>query len=353
MSYYEFPNSKFPSVVEYHIDNILLYISSLIFYKDFVIDPQKAYNRILISDVNAGANVSIGDAIQFMKSMNGQFPFAVYNITDWKESEYGKSAPVTNYQLLYVPEIDSYVRAYPMEVETMWIVFYTDANDYRLALTMLGGENSTLGRLFTKINFFNVEVNLPTDLYFEFSKGSYYNEFEQYLQFGKIFDITFSLRFRYYEYILDGVQVDDIRKIIKIRGEYYPISKVDNFIFRLFNNESTDDPLAEVTIENRLEIQYTDPSNNLNNVPLDKEITIKFNKAINPENISEYVIINPSFDMNIYYNTNYDMLHIRVVDNGFLLPNTKYTVKLKKDIKDWLGVTLLDDYEFSFYTITN
>ncbi len=144
-------NPNVPNTFECHADSVIVYMASLLFAEEFLQNPQKAYNRILISDVNAGANVALGDAIQFMKTMNNNFPFVVYNVGEPVRSSYGTTAPVAVYQLLYVPELDCYVRAYPVEVPIQMIAFFTDSLDHRVAYTKLGSEESALIRLYTPV----------------------------------------------------------------------------------------------------------------------------------------------------------------------------------------------------------
>lgn len=351
--YYPNNNYHLPNTVECHIDTLVVYMASLLFKQEFIVDPQKAYNRILISDVNAGSNVGLGDAVQFMKKMNDHFPFAVYNVGEPTRADWGNTAPVAVYQLLYVPELDAYVRAYPMTIETQWIAFFTDSLDHRRAYTLLGSEDSALIRLFTPAKWGDREVTLPMDLKYEFSKGNLAGEFEQHLVQGRIWDVVFNITLRYYEYIIDDPE-DSSRDQIGIYPPQSKVGKVDDVIVRLFTQFGATKFISkleeEVSVPNPLGIVYTYPASGAVSIPLGSEVSITFDSPVDPKTVVDSIIVEPYIESDIYYNVDYTIVNIHNRAASGFEPYKKYSVTVTKDLKNGLNKGLVNDFTFSFKT---
>lgn len=328
-TYYDNPNRNIPNTIECHMSNIIVYIASMLFTKDFLIDPQKAYDKILISDVNAGADIVVGDAIQFMKTMNNYLPFAAYNIGEPILSDYGNNTSIANEKFFYEPDIDSYVRAYPVTLEIQWLIFYATALDHRRAYSLLGSAASSLTRLFTPVMFGNKQVSLPIDLNFEFTKGTYTGEFEQYLNKGRIFDISLTTRVRYYEYLIDD--------------KIYP---VDDVLVRMFSEYRQ--KILEHHLPDVLMVTDTDPLNGTERTPLNKIVQITFNNKVKPETIVDNVTIIPNTEIDIYFDESVKILTINPI-SGYN-PLTEYIINLKEWIQDENDHYLIGQYGLVFIT---
>lgn len=355
-NYYNHPNRNLPDIIQCHVDSIIVYLAATLFTKEFIQDPQKAYNRILISDVNAGSNVSIGDAIEFMNSMHDLYPFVVYNVGDSVPSQWGNIAPVALIEQIFIPELNAYMRAFPMEIELDFVAFFNDSLDYRRAYTILGGEDAVPPRLYTPALFDDKEVFLPIDLKYEFNGSNLSKEFEQKI-LGRIWDLVFKITFRYYEYIIDELPLVgnvNVKDLTGIFPEQKRIAPVENILFRLFSQYKKE--YKPITIEEsfspkELKVVKTMPKNEDENVNVNSIIQIEFNKPIRPNSFETNLEISPYlYDKNIYYNINYTIANIENLAPGGFLPNTVYEIKIKKDLLDENGVCLGNDFVFSFKT---
>lgn len=355
-NYYEHPNRNLPDVVQCHVDSLVVYMASILFPQEFLNNPQAAYNRVLISDVNAGTNVSLGDAIEYFRQMNDNLPFVAYNVGDPQPSSWGNIAPVSTAGLLYCEELNAYIRAYPMELELDFVAFFGDALDQRRAYTILGSESSAITRLFTPVLFDDIEVKLPIDLNYDFSKGSLSGEFEQAF-LGRIWDIIFKITIRYYEYIIDEVPTPDSINIKDETGLYPSqarVAPVENIILRLFSqygakvNDSI--LLDQKESLDPLKIISVTPKNNAKNITTSSLIELDLNRSVNPNSVIDSIEVNPDFEKTIYYNNDYTKIIIKNTAVSGLQSYTTYEVEVKQSLIDGNDISLESDYKFSFKT---
>jgi len=356
-NYYDHPNKNIPNVVESHVESLIIYVSAILFPTEFIQDPQKAYNRILVSDVNAGSNVNLGDAIEWFRSMSDYFPFVAYAPLGFQlPNDYGNIAS-TAIGLIYIEELNAYVRAYPTTLEVQFVAFFSDSLDHRRAMTLLGAESSKLTRLYTPMLIDNVEVEFPITLTFQFDKGDLTSEFETYLSQGRIWNIPFTITVRYYEYIFDELllpgdsSVYDNTTVIR---KPPVVSKVDDIIIRLYNqitsNRQESILVKEFSPVETPTIVSTSPSKDSINVPLNSEISIQFSKSIQPSTVSS-IKIEPYTESEFYFNTSETTVNFDPVSASGLETNTTYKVTVPLEVKDRDGLSLESEYVFSFKTV--
>lgn len=357
-NYYEHPNRNLPDIVQCHLENLIYYIAVMLFKQEFIENPQKAANRILISDVNAGSDISLGDAMEYFKTQFDYLPFVVYNPgMSLPPRDYGKSSSHT-LALQYVEELNCYLRAYPMELEVQFVAFFNDALDHRRAIQLLGGEEAVLTRLKTPMKFDNLEVNLDVTLTFEFDKGDLHGEFEQYLIKNRIWNFPFTVKVRYYEYILDDIlSIDEINKLDKDYlyqlNKSGRVSKVENLLVRIWQNYNKFNSilLGSKTVPNPLQIISTSPKNNQTKVNQITNINITFSEPIDEKTVTiESVKIEPFIECNYYFDINYKILTLNPIAASGLLPSTEYTITIDKSVKDWNNQSLETEYKFLFKT---
>lgn len=354
-NYYIEPNRNLPNVFESHVGTIIDHVAATLFTNEFIKDKQKAYNRILISDVNSGNAVNIGDAYQFFQNMNNHYPFVAYNIGSPSiPSDYGISQSHTIGNQ-YIEELNAYVRAYPMDFEIQFIAFYNDSLDNRKAMSLIQSQAFGLTRLFSKVMFDDIEVNLPLTLKIQIDKGELQYEIEQYLIQNRIWNFNFTYTGRYYEYLFDEIIVPNssektVYDVTDIYGEIKYTQQVDTIEVNTFGeNENT--PLDTKNVPDQLKVLSTNPINNSINVSVGSTISITFNKAIIPESFVSNFILEPDIDYEIYYSIDYKIANIQPVTlTGFISKKT-YKVKIKKELKDLDNISLNEDYNFSFTTI--
>lgn len=361
-NYYEHPNRNLPDIVQCHVENLIYYIAVLFFKQEFIEDPQKAANRILISDVNAGSDISLGDAMEYFRTMFDYLPFVVYNPgMSLPPRDYGKSASHT-LSLQYIEELNSYIRAFPMELEVQFVAFFNDALDHRRAIQLLSGDEAVLTRLLTPVMFDNKEVKLPMTLTFELDKGDLAGEFEQYLVKNRIWNFPFTIKCRYYEYILDDIlskeeydklDPDYIYQLNKAGASR--VSKVDDLLIRIWSRYNKNNPvlLYSETIPDTLKITSTYPKNNQTGVSKQSNIDITFSSPVMEKTITvDSVKIKPFIEVETYFDITNTILTLHSIAASGMLPNTKYEVIVDISVKDGNNQSLEQEYSFTFKTIS-
>jgi len=358
-NYYPSPNRNYPDLVQSHVDTIIVYVASILFPNEFITDPKKAYNRILISDVNAGTNISLGDAVQYFKTMNDHFPFVAYNVGDPAPADdYGFPSAHTVNGILYSPELDAYVRTFPMKLELQFIAFYADSLDANKAMTILAADSVALSRLYTPALLDDIEVTLPIDLTYLFSKASLNKEFEQHVGFGRIWDVIFSIEIRYMDFIIDELPLVGTNIVKDLAGVYptqIKVGKVDDLVFRLFKQYGArigDSILdSETSVPDDLRVVSTSPINNKTGVSLTSEIAVTVNNKVKPETVVSSIKIEPYVDFKVYYNINYTIINIKNNAVSGFSSKTTYTVTIDESLLDENSKHLEEPYVFSFTTI--
>lgn len=359
-NYYEHPNRNLPDIVQCHVENIIYYLAAMLFKQEFIIDPKKAANRILISDVNSGSDISLGDAMEYFRSQFDYIPFVVYNVgTSLPPRDYGKSAS-HSLALQYIPELNCYLRAFPMEFEVQVVAFYNDALDHRRAIQTMGGEEAILTRLNTPMLFDNKEVNLPITLTFELDKGDLMGEFEQYLIKNRIWNFPFVIKCRYYEYILDDIlsneeynQLDPDYIYQLNKGGKSRIAKVNDLLLRIWGNYNKNNPvlLSSSYIPNPLTITSTTPKDQQKNVNKQSNIDITFSAPIQENTInSTSVKVEPFFEVETYFDITSTILTLSPIAASGMLPNTEYSITIDTSVKDHNKQSLVENYSFTFKT---
>lgn len=359
-NYYEHPNRNLPDIVQCHIENLIYYISVLFFKQEFIIDPQKAANRILISDVNAGSDISLGDAMEYFRSQFDYLPFVIYNPgMSLPPRDYGKSAS-HSLALQYIPELDCYLRAFPMELEVQFVAFFNEALDHRRAIQLLSGDEAVLTRLYTPMKFDNKEVNLPMTLTFELDKGDLMGEFEQYLVKNRIWNFPFVIKCRYYEYILDDILSNE--EYNKLDPDYIyqlnkagkgRVGKVDDLLIRIWSNYNKNNSvlLYSGSVPNPLSVTSTTPKDKQGNINKQSSINITFSAPIQENTITtESVKIEPFIEVETYFDITNKILTLHPIAASGMLPNTDYTITIDTSVKDSNDLSLEQNYLFSFKT---
>jgi hypothetical protein len=115
-----------------------------------------------------------------------------------------------------------------------------------------------------------------------------------------------------------------------------------------------DDPIddGDGGDDGTLVIISTYPEDNSTNITIDTNITIEFNRDMNPETINDSTfMIKSNLDFSkVKGNINYDNKIITFKPINDLKCNHTYIVRVTSEIEDLDGNNLIDDYEFSFST---
>lgn len=333
-NFYEWEqNNTHPTVIEAIVERFIIYLAQVLYGRLYDEDPQEALNKILISDVEAGSSVSIGDAIEYFKSTNVIYPFTVYTI-----GEPQSRTKETNNQRAalgqYCSVLNRVIRAFPASFELPTVSFFNTALDYQTARTKIGFNTASLTRLYAPILFNETEVNIPFDVSFEISRGAYAYQFEQHLIQNKIWDINAVINIQYYEYELDEVTV----------------GLVDNMLIRL-GQAGEDGQTAPIiglhgadTVPDPLEVIATNPEDGDTDVSVDTSVTITLSRPIVASTVN--IDVDPIFDHYVDQSVN----TITITPKNSLSGETEYTFVLLKSVTDADDTPLLEDFEFGFFT---
>ena len=298
--------------------------------------------------------------MEYFRTSFDYLPFVVYNPgMSLPPRDYGKSASHT-LALQYIEELDSYLRAFPMELEVQFVAFFNTAVDHRRAVQLLSGDEAVLTRLTTPMLFDNQEVKLPMTLTFELDKGDLLGEFEQYLVKNRIWNFPFTVKCRYYEYILDDILSEEDYN--KLDPDYIyqlnkaglgRVSKVDDLLIRIWNNYNKNNPvlLFSQSIPNPLSVISTTPTDKKTGVNKQSNIDIIFSEAINQKTITtDSIKIEPFIEVETYFDITNKILTLHPIAASGMLPNTDYTITIDTSVKDSNEQSLEKNYSFSFKT---
>lgn len=332
-SYESLIGKRLPPVVEAIVERTIIYFAELLYSDLWALDPQKALNRILLSDVGAGTNVSLGDAIEYLKEgLNHRFPFTVYQIAD---PDPGRTSETNNQHaalgLEYFPEIGSKIATYPSRFEINFVSFFNRSLDYHAAYTLLGSEASSLTRLYAPIMFGDVEVEIPFDVSISITRGTLANAIEEWLVQNRIWGIVHTVKIDHYEYLLDNTNI-------------YP---VDNMFIRLAGQKTIRIPgeYGVGEVPDPLSVVSTYPEKGAIEIDPSTVISIEFSEPP----IEESVVIN------VYPDTEYDIefvdSYLNITPRTALSGQTRYDITVFKEAMQADEVPMLEDYEFSFFTI--
>lgn len=354
-NYYTEPNRNLPNVFENHVATIIDHVAATLFTEEFIKNKQKAYNRILLSEVNSGNAVNLGDAYQFFKGMNDHYPFVAYNIgTVTIPTDYGISQSHTM-GIEYIEELNAYVRTYPMDFEIQFIAFFNDSLDNRKAMALIQSQAFALTRLYSTCMFDNILVKLPITLKIQIDKGELQYELEQYLIQNRIWNFNFTYTGRYYEYIFDEIMypndkektIYDVTDIYGERPKY--AQQVDTIELNTVKSD-TGNILDTKNSPETLSIISCNINNGDTNVNRSSTISITFNKVINPSSFIQAFSLFPDLEYDIYYSIDYKIANVKPLDvNGFASKKT-YNVKISRELLDEDSINLSSEYTFSFMT---
>lgn len=322
---------RYPPIVEAIVLRTLLYFAEVLYNKLWVVDPQLAMNRILISDVEAGSNVAIGDAIDAFRSINHQFPFTAYNVGEFEMRTDSFNNQTLALGLSYYPEIGSKARAYPAKFRMQFVSFFNTALDHKTAQTILGSESSSLTRLYAPIMFGNTEVSIPFDVNFEIANGSLAGQFEEYLVQNRIWDLVHNVEILYHEYILDTVTIGQVDNMYVSLGLEADVRQKAVF--------------GTVQIPNPPIISSTSPLDNAISVPVNSAISITFSELM------QYNTVSVSIYPQISYSKSWVNKTLTITPWTNLTASTEYTITVKAGALTAEDQPLADDYVFNFFTV--
>jgi hypothetical protein len=352
-NYYPEPSKYNPNVVEAHVATIIDYVSSMLFPYEYIVDKQKAWNRILLSDANSGSNVALGDAYQFFKGMNDFFPFAVYNVgNSTLFEEYGNNKTL-NSGFVYNEQLESYIYTYPCEFEMQFVAFFNDSLDHRKAYAKTLLDQAAYTQIISPIQINGTEFQLPVRLALQLDKGDLASELEQYLIQNRIWNYNFTITALYSEFVLEEPNFigSTVARYLSPRNiERTKVGQVDSIETSYYNlNDNQGTLISNIISPDTLKVLSVSPIDGTEGFSKTGIIEINFNKPIKPDTVKKGIIVFPYVDLEFFYNVDYTTVNIQAWNpTGF--PSNGYEVTVNLELKDIDDLTMENPYVFDFTT---
>jgi hypothetical protein len=353
-NYYPEPSKYNPNIVEAHVATIIDYVASVIFPYEYIVDKQKAWNRILLSDAGSGSNVALGDAYQFFKSMNDFFPFAVYNVGNSTLFEEYGNVKTLNSGFIYNEQLECYIYSYPAEFEMQFVVFFNDALDHRKAYAKSMLDQSAYTQIISPILINETEFQLPLRLNIQLDKGDLASELEQYLIQNRIWNYNFTITALYSEFVLEEPNFlgSTVARYLSPRNiDRSKSSQIDSIETSYNNNlnNSQGTLISSVVSPDTLKVLSVSPIDGTEGFSRTGIIEINFNKPIRPDSVKSGILIYPVVDLEYFYNVDYTTVNIQAWNpTGF--PSNGYKVTVNLELKDIDDLAMENPYVFDFTT---
>ena len=324
-------NIKFPKMELALVQRVLIYIAQVLYEEEYNADPQAALARLVLSDVDAGEDVMVGDSVEKFKTTSGKFPFTAYAFNESTERSDMLSQTAKG-GIFFCPEADNYIRSFPMELEIPMFSFFTTGQDYFQARSLLHRENVGLTRLRVPIIINGVDTSFPIDISYDISKGSYASSFEEYLRVNRIWNIRHDVTVLFHDFMIDSDM----------------ITLVDNMVMTLASQDDEGQPVngETPTIPELPVVIAASPTDGEQNVSVSSNIEIHFSKPMNESSV--FVSVHPFISTDKEWNANSTILTLKPISP--LSNLTTYQFVLGSSASDGFGLHLTEDFIFSFTT---
>lgn len=323
---------NYPYVLFAVMNSLQYHVCSLLYPDE---DYSESAQRYILSDLEAGDEIAIKDAIESFGQSQENMPFTCYNFSDEvmnddRQTHYEKS------KKFYSSIVNSYVQTLPVELDIPMVSFFSNPSDYWRARTILYSRQGKLDRLYVPLIVNGILCSVTADLTWEISKGNFAHQFEQFLQQGDIYNISHTVNILYRHIVIDAevALVDDIEVSLR---------KIIDANTSILINEFVIPPIPEII--------STDPVDNAILIGIGKNIVIDFNVSMNEDSFLDGLIISPWVNADFEWNDISDQVIINPVEN--LLFDTEYLISLSTNLISTDNIPLENDYEFSFTTVIN
>jgi len=158
-------------------------------------------------------------------------------------------------------------------------------------------------------------------------------------------------------YLIAGVPEGTYNVLAQLE-DFYPVT-VENVEVK----KSEELELEEIVLEMRMlypEVTYTDPGDGQRGILVQQisPVFIRFNKKMKPETLKRAFSINPDVDYRIFAGrqsrfSDFDLLYVELLGNSETDPfrfDTRYTVTVSSMATDFDGLSMEEDYRFTFET---
>jgi len=327
---------RFPPLVLAILREVKNYIVQLLYNDEYLISPQKALSRFILSDIGAGVDISLGDYVEHFNSINPEYPFTAFSVGDPEGDNERKNLKALEGSI-FCDKLNSYLSVWPMELKIPMVSFFNRADDYFIARQILHGDSMSLTKINVPITINNITFGLWVNVNYIITQGTYAAQYEQFLAKGKIWDIVHTWNITYMNFILDTTAVNEVDEIhIEV------------------TNPDPDDPNApnisrfSIIAPTAPKITSVSPLDGVTNVAVNSAIVITFDKAMKPNSTEDAFGILPYVPGDFTWNN--DDTILTFTPHSDLDSATEYTVIVLKTAED-VNFYLEEDFEFSFTTI--
>lgn len=366
------PSINNPKIVKSVVQRLLIYLVN-VYYQQELIDEQGDYDRvmrkrILLADIGAGEGIVLKDAAKSFQTVNPDFPFTAYNTADSVEGEVRSFGSYSGQH--FSPVFNKFIKSWPMKLEMPMISFFARADDYWRMKTVVHDDNINLSRMWIPMKWGEIDVAFPIDIGFQVSKGEYAAEFQRYLEINRIWDLVHIANIAYYDFLLEDQLTSSAKSDADSTGKKYKelsgnpnntleVLTVTEMVIRL--NQMAQDsnlvtkstniqiPGVEISTLDAPTVVATTPANKsvgvLTSIPT---ITLKFNKYMMEQIVLNRISIWPYIDQ--YPTWNDDSTELTLNLKGPLSPKTVFTITIPRSVEDGDGITLENDFIFTFTT---
>jgi hypothetical protein len=329
------PSADIPVVQKSVIDVVKIYVCDILYANELV---ATRYHRFILSDIEAGNQFIVRKSIEAFKTSMGKFPFTAYNIGEIEEQK-----DSTNFfeksGMYYFDKYNTNVTSLPVTFELQMISMFTSPSDFFYAQTLLYQQSGVLTRLVVPIL-----INAQTEYFYvnvlwEIGKGGLAFKYEDYEQFGRIYDLvhTMKISMRYFKLLNATIlPVNDV--ILSLQN---------------FNNIGTINPssIDTIHISDQPIINSIVPANGAIGINKSSSITsiiITFNTIMNEESVNSFINIYPTIDYTSIWDTNSTILTLSLKND--LSSLTLYTITIINTAVSYWNNNLDSTYTFTFTT---
>ena len=355
LRYYDKNNRLFPKTVLSIVQRLIIWISQTLYTEEASDNLMNTIrSRTIISDIGAGEDVQLGDASEFFGSVNVEFPFTSYGAPErevWLErnllSVTGGSTYISGM---------GYASLFPTEFTLPMVSFFSNADDWNRAYTLLSEKQAKLERLEVPIVINGIECSFKIDIKYEqFGNGQYAGRFEDYLRTNNIWDLVHSLRIQYNEMRFSGIDPEDADNPFNNIGDYEAwMDGIDGMTIRLING-STGEILTQLQQPPFPKIDSITPADTTENVTIDSPVVINFNQGMVPDSVEDAFSITPFVEGDLTWDEPAQVLTF--TPRADLDNLTTYIISIANTAKNAWNQTLEGNdlyktaYSFSFTTV--
>lgn len=331
--YYKFPSLNYPSAILAMTYRMLVHVCEVLYKNEIAvtdIDTVMA-KRLVKADIDSGSTISLGDAIEQLKTNRIGLPFTAYTIGGHEFFQdlwtyHGAAGLSSDYTY------SEKVSVWPIQIPVLFFSFFDNPHDYFRALSILSKQIAiTATRLevpyFDKIK--NETFVFYADVAIEIVPGEYPFKYESQKSQYEVWDLSHAYTVTMYDMYFDN-------------ENFYPIETASLYL------KSSIDELLGTTITTTIPSIL---SSNINDgdtgVSLTQDITIEFSENMAPATLIYQVL--PYQSITTSWNSDCTILTIHPY--GDWNTGVEYSFTIFRTIESSYYMQMKEDYSINFTTV--